>query len=212
MKKYFFSGVAVVLPLALAVYVFIWLLNFVDGLLGRYLKPLLLEYYDTYFWGTGIVLLVILTLLSGFLITQYFGRVGHRMMEKMVVQIPLLGLIYPAFKEVSQFFFQEKTHFERAVLVEWPRQGAYLLGFVTNPTTSKISDKVGKKLTNVMIPNVPNPLTGFVIMVPDELITPLDITVEEAVKIVVSGGVINLENTKNEDDIDDLPASSSPQN
>jgi uncharacterized membrane protein len=204
LKKYFFSGLAVFLPLVLAIYVFVWLMNFVESLLGKYLKPFFLEYYDFYFWGFGILILVLLILFSGFLITHYFGRIMHRTTEKLVLQVPLLGMIYPAFKEISKFFFQEKARFEKVVLVQWPCQGSYVIGFLTNPTTLRISEKIGKKLSNVMIPNVPNPLTGFVIMVPDELITPLDITVEEAVKIIVSGGVINLEQVDSADDLDDL--------
>ena len=201
LKKYFFSGLAVFLPLVLAIYVFVWLMNFVESLLGKYLKPFFLEYYDFYFWGLGILILVLLILFSGFLITHYFGKVIHRMTEKIVLKVPLLGAIYPAFKEISKFFFQEKARFEKVVLVEWPCKGAYVIGFVTNPTSPRISGKVGQKLSNVMIPKVPNPLTGFMIMIPDDLITPLDITVEEAVRMIVSGGVINLERIENADDL-----------
>jgi uncharacterized membrane protein len=211
LKKYFFSGLAIFLPLVLAIYVFVWLMNFVESLLGKYLKPFFLEYYDFYFWGIGILILVLLILFSGFLITHYFGRVIHRTTEKLVLQVPLLGMIYPAFKEISKFFFQEKARFDKVVLVEWPCKGAYVIGFLTNPTVLRISDKVGKKLSNVMIPSVPNPLTGFIVMLPDELITPLDITVEEAVKIIVSGGVINLENIESADDLDDLTTFPAPQ-
>jgi uncharacterized membrane protein len=136
----------------------------------------------------------------------------HRAAEKLVLQVPVLGMIYPAFKEISKFFFQEKAHFEKVVLAEWPSKGSYVIGFITNPTTVRINDKVGKKLSNVMIPNVPNPLTGFVVMLPDELITPLDITVEEAVKIIVSGGVINLDHVETAEDPDDLTTFESPKN
>ncbi len=205
LKKYFFSGLAVFLPLVLAIYVFVWLMNFVESLLGKYLKPFFLENYDFYFWGFGILILVLLILFSGFLITQYFGRIMHRMTEKLVLRVPLLGMIYPAFKEISKFFFLEKARFDKVVLVEWPCKGAYVVGFLTNPVALRIADKVGKKLSHVMIPKVPNPLTGFVVLVPDELITPLDITVEEAVKIIVSGGVMNLENIQSPDEADDFP-------
>lgn len=211
LKKYFFSGLAVFLPLALSIYVFVWLMNFLESVLGKYLKPFFLEYYDFYFWGFGILILVLLILFSGFLITQYFGKMMHRSTEKMVLGVPLLGRIYPAFKEISKFFFQRKAPFEKVVLLEWPSKGTYLLGFLTSPTSPRISDKIGRKLSNVMIPNVPNPLTGFVVMVPDELITPLDITVEEAVKILVSGGVINLENIESAEDIDDPTTQDPPQ-
>ena len=210
LKKYFFSGLAVFLPLVLAIYVFVWLMNFVESLLGKYLKPFFLEYYDFYFWGLGILILVLLILFCGFLVTHYFGRVIHRTTERLVLQVPLLGTIYPAFKEISKFFFQEKARFEKVVLAEWPSQGTYVIGFLTNPTTPRISDKIGKKLSNVMVPHVPNPLTGFLVLLPDDRITPLDITVEEAVRIIVSGGVINLEHVESAEDLHDAPTKKSP--
>ncbi|MBF0330445.1 MAG: DUF502 domain-containing protein [Candidatus Omnitrophica bacterium] len=206
LKKYFFSGLAVFLPLSLAIYVCVWLLNFTESLLGKYLKPLFLEYYDFYFWGIGIVCLLVIILFCGFVVTQYFGRFLHRAAERLVLKVPLLGTIYPAFKEIADFLFRDKANqIQQVVLAEWPSPGVYILGFLTNMTSSKVSDKVGLKLLNIMIPHVPNPLTGFVVMLPENRVKFLDISVEEAMKIIVSGGVINGEasvNAKQDDDLD----------
>ncbi|MFH0754063.1 MAG: DUF502 domain-containing protein [Candidatus Omnitrophota bacterium] len=206
LKKYFFSGLAVFLPLSLAIYVFFWLMNFAESILGKYLKPFLLEYYDFYFWGLGILILLTVILFCGFLVTQYFGRTLHRSAERMLLKVPLLGTIYPAFKEIAQFLFRERAaQVQQVVLLEWPSPGLFIIGFLTSTTSFRVSDKVGCKLLNVMIPNVPNPLTGFVVMVPEDRVRRLDISVEEAVKIVVSGGVINGEvpvNAENADEFD----------
>jgi uncharacterized membrane protein len=204
-KKYFFSGLAVFLPLSLAIYVCVWLMNFTESLLGKYLKPFFLEYYDFYFWGLGIIILLAIILFCGFLVTQYFGRALHRATEHMILKVPLLGTIYPAFKEIARFLFRgQAAQIQQVVMVAWPSEHAYVLGFLTNTTSQKLSDKVSKKLHNVMIPKVPNPLTGFVVMIPEERIIRLDISVEEAVKIIVSGGVINGDAPVNAELVDDL--------
>ena len=192
LRKYFLSGLAVFLPLVFAIYVFIWILNFMESLLGRYLRPFFIEYYDFYLWGLGILILLLVVLFCGFCVTHYFGKVIHRVTERIVLRIPLLGSIYPAFREIAGFLFREHaSNIQQVVMVEWPCKGMYMIAFLTNKTAERIAVKAGRKMSNVMIPHVPNPLVGFVVMVPDEDIVPLPISIEEAVKIIVSGGVIN---------------------
>ncbi len=192
LKTYFVSGLAVFVPLALAVYVFVWIMNFAESLLGKYIKPLFLEYYDFYFWGMGIIILVVVILLCGFIVAQYLGKVVHQVAERMLVRVPILGTIYPAFKEISRFLFREHAAgIQKVVMIQWPRPGVYAIAFLTSRVSENIAVAAGRPLCNVMIPTVPNPLTGFVVMVPEEEITPLPISIEDAVKIIVSGGVIN---------------------
>ena len=194
LKKYFFSGLAVFLPAVLTIYVGVMLLNFAESILGRYLKPFLLEYYDFYIWGIGIFLLAFLIVFAGFLVTSFFGRTIHRVTEQTLLQLPLLGNIYPAFKEIAKFIFREESggkRPEQVALVQWPTKGAYTIGFLTNKTTDEICRKAGRELVNVLIPTVPNPLTGFIAMLPREEVIPLNLSVEEAVQIIVSGGVVD---------------------
>ncbi len=196
LKKYFFTGLAVFLPFLLTLYISVWILNFFESILGRYLRPLLLEYYDFYFWGIGIIVLLVLIMLFGFLATNYFGRVVHRSTEKLFLSVPLLGNIYPAFKEIAKFLFREDSAEDKdqapqqVVLVEWPREGSWSVGFLTNRSPEEVCAMVGRELVSVLIPTVPNPLTGFVVMIPKEKVFPLKMSMEDAVKIVVSGGVV----------------------
>ena len=202
-KKYFFSGLAVFLPLGLTIYVCIWFLNFTESLVGKYLKPFLLENYDFYIWGLGILVLVVLILFFGFVVTNYFGRAVHRMTERVLMRIPVMGSIYPAFKEIARFIFKEedpRARPQQVVLVEWPRPGIYVLGLLTNVTSPVICSAAGKELVNVLIPKVPNPLTGFVVMVPREDVINIPISVEEAVRIIVSGGVLDPHGQNSEDE------------
>lgn len=190
-RKYFFSGLAVFLPLGLTIQVFLWALKFTDNILGGYLKR---SDFDLYFPGLGIILLVSLIFLSGVLITHYFGRVIHQFIEGVFMRIPIIATIYSAFKEVSRFVFQNDSLVRRAqkvVLIQWPRPGVYTIGFLTNQTPRVICDKAGRQLVNVLIPNVPNPLSGFVMMFPLEDVQPLDMSVQDAIRIIVSGGVVD---------------------
>ncbi len=187
-KKYFFSGLAVFLPVVLTIYVCVWVLNFAENIFGKYLRPFFMNNYDFYFWGIGIAVLITIILCCGFLITNYFGRSVHRFAEGLLMRIPVMGSVYPAFKEIARFLFREEDArgaVQQVVMVEWPHDGIYTLGFLTNKT-----NKV-RELVNVLIPTVPNPLSGFVMMFPREKVTDLSLTIEEAVKIIVSGGVVD---------------------
>jgi len=190
-KKYFFSGLAVFLPIGLTIYVFIWVLNFTESIFGRYLRPFFLDYYDFYFWGLGIIVLLLIILFCGFLVTNYFGRALQALTERIMLRIPLMANIYPAFKEIAGFIFREKaTKFEQVVLVEWPRKGVYTIGFLTNTSPRAVMDKLGREMVNVLIPTVPNPLTGFMMMFPKEEVVLIDMSFEEALRTIVSGGVV----------------------
>lgn len=194
-KKYFFSGLAVFLPFVLTINVFVWFLNFSESIFGKFLKPFFLENYDFYIWGFGIAVLVLLILFSGFLITNYFGRSVHRMTENLMMRIPIMGSIYPAFKEIARFLFKEEDGLagkpQQVVLVEWPRVGLYTIGFLTNASPKVVCNAVGKEMVNVLIPTVPNPLSGFIAILPRDTLVLLPMSVEEAIKVVVSGGVVD---------------------
>ncbi len=194
LRKYFFSGLAVFLPFILTINVCAWFLGFSESIFGKYLRPFLLNNYDFYIWGLGIVVLVVLILFSGFLVTNYFGRAIHRVIENLMMRIPVMQSIYPAFKEIAKFVFKEDDGIgmpQQVVMVQWPRLGLYTLGFLTNKTTKVIADAAGRDLVNVLIPHVPNPLSGYFMMIPRDEIIPLKLTVEEAIKIIVSGGVVD---------------------
>jgi uncharacterized membrane protein len=193
LKKYFFSGLAVFLPFALTVNVCVWILNFSENLFGKHLRKFFIENYDFYFWGLGLLLLVAIILFCGFLITNYFGRSLHRLTEDLMMRIPVMSSLYPAFKEIAKFIFREDDSGkpQQVVLVEWPGPGCFTIGFLTNKTSEAICREAGHELVNVLIPTVPNPLTGFVMMFPRARVRILSVSVEDAVKIIVSGGVVD---------------------
>jgi len=192
-KRYFFTGLLIVLPILITVYLFISLFAFFDNILGRYISRLTLAMLGYKIPGLGLLVFVAIIFFTGFFATNFIGRKFLLYMESLWFKFPIVKKIYPAVKQVTQFLFGQKIQgqFQKVALVEYPRKGIYSLGFVTNQTDKAICDKTGRELLSILIPSVPNPVTGFVIFVPREEVVFLDMGVEDAVKIIVSGGVFN---------------------
>ncbi len=191
-RKYFFSGLLAFLPLALSVYLFVWVMNFADGLLGKYIDPLMKKYLGFYIPGLGLILGILLIVLIGFLVTRYFGMKIQQTVEKIFLRLPFFKQVYPAVKEIADFFFSRgRLKFKTVVLVEYPRKGIYSFGFLTNENSKRINDILHDDMCTVFIPSAPGPVTGFIVVVPKKEIVFTDITVEEAVRFIMSGGVVN---------------------
>ena len=190
LRRYFFSGLVIFLPLALTVKLFLWTFNIADGFLGKYIEPYLAREFF-YFRGLSILICILLIFLIGFLGTNFLGRRLYLFGEGFLLKLPFFKQVYPALKEVFLFLFsREKLAFQQVVLVEYPRHGLYSIGFLTNVTPKKICEKTHQELYSVFIPHTPSPLSGFLTLVPKkDLIFP-EITIEEAIKVVVSGGVV----------------------
>ncbi len=192
LRRYFISGLVVFLPLASTVYLFVWVLTFADGLLGKYIEPVFAERFGFYVRGLGILVGVYLIILIGFFVTNFFGRRVHSLFERILLKLPFFRQVYPPFKEIVLVLFsRERMAFREVVLIEYPRKGLYSFGFVTNETAASVCRKTGKDLCSIFIPSAPGPLTGYVIMAPRDEIIPTDMSVEEAIKFIVSGGVVN---------------------
>jgi len=194
LRKYFFSGLLAFLPLALSVFLFLWVIGFADGLLGKYIDPLMKKHLGFYVPGLGLILGLVCIIIIGFIVTRYFGRKIQEAIEKIFLRLPFFKQVYPAVKEIADFFFARgKLKFKTVVLFEYPRKGIYAFGFLTNTSSQRINDNVKGKdeLCNIFLPSAPGPLTGFVMVVPKKDIIFTDITVEEAVRFIMSGGVVN---------------------
>jgi len=191
LRRIFIAGLTALVPFVITVYVIIGLFQFADGFLGTYINNLLSEYIGYSIPGLGIILSLLIIFFVG-LIVHLSRHKLLRTLERAVTRIPIVNKIYiPVRKIVNFLFLQEKRVFKRVVMLEYPRRGIYSLGFITNEGAQFAQDKVGKKLWSVFIPSSPSPLTGFTIIVTEEELTLLDLSVEEALKIVVSGGMLN---------------------
>jgi uncharacterized membrane protein len=132
-----------------------------------------------------------LTVLIGFVARNFLGRRVFRLGETLVERIPIVNRVYVALKQISEAFWgRNKTVFTGVVLLEYPRKGLYTLGFVTSPGRGEIKAKTEEKLINVFLPTTPNPTSGWFVMVPEEQAVPLDMKVEDALKMIISGGAV----------------------
>jgi uncharacterized membrane protein len=192
LKNIFLAGLAVTIPVGLTLYILIFLIDFMDGLL-RFIPA---AYHPDSFLGyripgLGLIATVVFILVAGLLATSYAGGRLFRLAEVLVDRIPLVRGIYQAIKQIVQTMVsKEGQSFKKVVLVEFPRQGLRTVAFVTGAVTGELKDKAGGPCINLFIPTTPNPTSGFYLIVPEASVTPLEMSVEEAFKLIISGGII----------------------
>ena len=190
-RQYFISGLIVFLPLALTIKALLLTFNVADGFLGKYIQPYFSREFGFYFRGFSILICIFLILFTGFLVTHFLGRRILPAFESLLLQLPFFKQVYPAFKEIALFLFsREKFNFRQVVLIEYPRKGIYSIGFLTNEVPKKVSENISRDLCYVFVPHTPSPLTGFLTLIPKEDLIFPDISIEDAIKIVISGGVV----------------------
>jgi len=190
-RRYLITGVMVVLPVLLTLFLFIWLFQFLDGLLGRFINRLLLREYGYTVPGLGIIFAFLIVFFAGFFVTHFVSAKVLNIFERWFVRFPLIKQIYPAVKKIVSFLFTN-THarFRKTVLIEYPSRGLYSIGFITSEGFEHFNKKTGKELVGIFVPSTPGPFTGFFVMVPKEEVIVVDISVEDALKILISGGVV----------------------
>ncbi len=141
----------------------------------------------------GLIVAVVLIYFAGLLVGSFIGRRIYHRGEELIHRLPLIRRVYPAMKQITDFFFGEKTaqeQFSRVVAVQYPRKGLWSVGLVTGSTMQLIQDKAGAECLTVFVPSSPTPFTGYVITVPVHDTIDLPISIEDALKFAVSGGVL----------------------
>lgn len=144
--------------------------------------------------GLGLVVVLMVLFLAGFLARNFMGRWVVRIWERLLSAIPFAGPFYKAVKQlVETVFGGPGQDFRRVVLLEYPRRGMYSIGFVTGVAVGEIQHRTAQRVLNVFLPTTPNPTSGFYLAVPESEVVPLSMSVEDAFKVIVSGGIINPE-------------------
>lgn len=187
LRRYFITGLIVFLPVAVTLSILLWLFRASDSFLGR-LFTLLIGYSVP---GLGLVVTIVAIFLVGALATNVVGRRFVAWFDRLMLRIPLARSIYSATKQLSDsILMQRRAAFQRAVLVEWPRQGMYTVGFVTGEMGGRAEAIAGRRVINVFVMSTPNPTTGFLVLVPEDQVHPLDMSVEDGLKLMMSGGIV----------------------
>lgn len=154
--------------------------------------------------GFGVILIVIVVLLTGVLVANFVGRAFVGGWESLLDRIPFVRAIYSGAKNFAEIVFSDSSQsFKKVLLIEYPRKGLYSLAFQTASKLGEIEDRTGEDVVCCFVPTTPNPTSGFIIIVPRKDIVELDMTVDEALKMIISLGVVVP--TWNEDGTAELP-------
>ena len=193
LRSYFFTGILVTAPVVITLWIVFTLVNIFDDLVTPFIP---IEFNPNTFLpreipGLGLLGLIIFLILIGFLTANFFGRWLVNKTEIVLQNIPLIKTFYKTIKQILETVLSNKSDaFRNVVLLEYPRKGTWIIGFTTGETAGEIKKKVKKKLINVFIPTTPNPTSGFLLLVPENELTYLDVKVDDAIKTVVSAGII----------------------
>jgi uncharacterized membrane protein len=189
LRKSFFAGLVVVVPLAASLAILLTLFNWVTDFM---LPRSLLSHTNAFFYRLiALALFVFMVTAIGWVTRLVVGRRLVTLTERAVARVPLLNRIYGFVKEVSNTMFSgKKSAFERVVLVEFPRPGVYSIGFVTNETEGEAQALTKETVVNVFVPTTPNPTSGFLILVPRKQLVDMKMSVADGMKMVISGGAV----------------------
>jgi uncharacterized membrane protein len=187
LKGKFLAGLFVVIPVGITIFILKFLFNFADGILGSYLDTFfsLVIHHDLHIPGLGMITGAVVIYVAGLLATNVLGNQLLEIADDLMSRIPIVKSIYSSSKQLTKVFQEGKSSYRRAVFVEWPRPGVKAIGFVTAET-----ERNGIRMVVVYVPTMPNPTSGFALFFREEDVFDSGMSVEEAVKFVVSGGAV----------------------
>jgi len=193
LRAYLFAGILVTAPIFITFYLAWLFVTFVDSKIN----PLIPAKYNPESYlpfavpGLGLVILIIALMLVGALTAGFFGRLWMRISERILSQMPVIRNVYSAVKQILETVLaQQSNAFREAVLIEYPRRGMWAIGFLTGQTKGEVQNLTEEDCINVFLPTTPNPTSGFLLFVPKKDIVHLSMSVEDAIKMVISGGIV----------------------
>ena len=191
LRNYFISGLLFWIPLALTVIVIKFFLELINNLVPRQYLPEAVFNLDTTIPGSGIILIVLIILITGVLVTNILGRRLVALWEKALNKIPGFRNVYNVLKKVSDTVFNTSTEsFRKAFLIQYPSKGIWVIAFQSGDYRGEAESIIGEDIMNLFVPTTPNPTSGFFVMMAKKDAFELDMSVEEAFKLVISAGVV----------------------
>lgn len=195
LRASFLTGLVVIAPVGLT----IWLIWTVIGWIDGFVLPLVPstiqpeKYIGINLRGVGVIIFLIFTIFIGWIAKGLIGRSLIRYAESVVDRMPVVRSIYSGVKQIAETVFaQSERTFEKACLVQYPRRGIWAVGFVSTVARGEVSERAetGGRLMSIFVPTTPNPTSGFLLFFPEEDVIELDMSVEDAAKLVISAGLV----------------------
>lgn len=192
-RGYFFAGVLVTAPVGITFYLAWLIIDWVDGKV----TPLIPAKYNPENYlpftvpGLGLLIVFVLLTLIGSMAAGVVGRMWMSLIEQLLARMPVIRSVYGATKQIFETVLQQKSNaFRQVVLFEYPRRGSWALGFITGKTSGEVQNLTEDEVLNVFLPTTPNPTSGYLLFIPRNDLVILSMTVEEGIKMVVSGGIV----------------------
>ena len=199
LRSNFLTGLIVIAPIGLT----IWLIWSVIGWVDGFVLPFIPDAYNPALYinrfldigidirGIGVIVFLIFTFLVGWIAKGLIGRWLLGVAERLVFSIPLVRSVYSGLKQITETVLaQGSANFEQACLVEYPRRGIWAIAFVSTTAKGEIADRANTPMISIFMPTTPNPTSGFLLFVPREDVIMLDMSVEDAAKLVISAGLV----------------------
>jgi len=193
LRRYFLTGLVVAAPVTITAALVMWFVDLVDAWFTPMIPPRYRpeQYLDFTIPGLGVVVAVVLLTLLGALTANLFGRTLVNYGERLVGRMPLVRNIYGALKQIFETVLSKSQQsFREVALIEYPRRGLYSIAFVTTTTKGEVQARADEDMVSVFMPTTPNPTSGFLLFVPRRDIIKLDMSVEDAAKLVISAGLV----------------------
>ena len=201
LRNYFISGLLFWVPLALTVFVVKFFLELINNLVPQKYLPEAIFNLDTTIPGSGIILVLIVILITGVLVTNILGRKLVALWERLLNKIPGFRNVYNVLKKVSDTVFNTSTEsFRKAFLIQYPSKGIWVIAFQSGDYRGEAESIIGEEIMNLFVPTTPNPTSGFFVMMAKKDAFELDMSVEEAFKLVISAGVVTPNSVKIKDE------------
>ena len=190
-RNYFFAGAVVLIPIAITLYLTLFIIKISAKILPKELNPN--HYLPIDIPGIEILISIFIITFIGWISLSFLGKKFIDIINNVLKKIPILRTIYSALGQMTESFTQSSNKQKSVVIIEYPRKGVWVVGFATKENKGLISKTIKEDLVNIFVPTTPNPTSGFLLMVPKKDIIYLDVTFEQASKFIVSAGTSNID-------------------
>lgn len=187
MKKIFLTGAVALLPITISLYIIYQLFKFVDGISATFIETLIKIRIP----GLGFLLTIVVVFIFGFFTQKIAGNALKSFLHNILLKVPIVSTVYGPIKQLTDNFVGDQSEsFKEVVMIEYPRRNIYSLAFVTSRKKGAPQLAAGRDLINVFIPTTPNPTSGFYLLIPEEELHHMDITVEQGLRMIISAGIM----------------------